>query len=60
MQKVMFIEENLKMIWRMVMENIHILMDLNTKENSKTMSKKDMGKRNGLMELNMLVPIKME
>jgi hypothetical protein len=60
MRKVMFIEENLKMIWRMVMENIHILMDLNTKENSKTMSKKDMGKRNGLMELNMLVPIKME
>ena len=47
MQKVMFIEENSKMIWQMVMENIPILMDLNIKENSKMMFRKGMGKRNG-------------
>jgi hypothetical protein len=60
MQKVMFIGENLKMIWPTVMENILILMDLNIKENSKMMFKKGMEKRNGLMEPNMLVLIKME
>jgi hypothetical protein len=53
MQKVMFTEENLKMIWLMVMENTHILMDLSIKENSKMMFKKDMEKKNGLMELSM-------
>ena len=53
MQKEMFTEENLKMIWLMAMENTHILMDLSIKENSKMMYKKDMEKKNGLMELNM-------
>ena len=53
MQKVMFIEENLKTIWQTVMENTLISMDLNIKENSKMMFKRDMEKRNGLMELNM-------
>ena len=53
MQKEMFTEENLKMIWLMAMENTHILMDLSIKENSKMMSKKDMEKKNGLMEPSM-------
>jgi hypothetical protein len=47
MLKVMFIGENSKMIWLMVMENILILMDLNIKESSRTMFKKGMEKRNG-------------
>jgi hypothetical protein len=47
MLKVMFIGENSKMIWLMVMENILILMDLNIKESSRTMYKKGMEKRNG-------------
>jgi hypothetical protein len=60
MLKVMFIVENLKMIWQMVMENIHILTDQNIKESSKTMYKRGMEKRNGSMEPSMSVPIKME
>ena len=60
MQKGMFTEENLKMIWQMVMENTHISMDQSIKENSKMMFKKDMEKKNGLMEQSMLVHIKME
>ncbi len=59
-QKGMFTEENLKMIWQMVMENTHISMDQSIKENSKMMFKKDMEKKNGLMEPSMLVHIKME
>ena len=47
MLKVMFIGENSKMIWLMVMENILILMDLNIKESSRTMFKKGMEKKNG-------------
>ena len=48
------------MIWQMVMENTHISMDQSIKENSKMMFKKDMEKKNGLMEQSMLVHIKME
>lgn len=47
MLKVMFIVENLKMIWLTVMENTLISTDLNIKVNSKMMFKKDMEKKNG-------------
>lgn len=60
MQKEMFTEENLRMIWLMATENTHISMGLSIKENSKTMCKKDTEKKNGLMEPSMLEHIKME
>ena len=52
MQKVMFIEVNLKTTWPMGMENILISTDLNIKESLETMCKKVMEKKNGLMVPN--------
>jgi hypothetical protein len=60
MLKEMFTEENSKMIWRMAMENIRISTVLNIKESLKMTFKKDMEKKNGLMEQSMLVHTKME
>jgi len=60
MLKVTYIEENLGMIWLMDMENIFISMAANIKVNLKTMYRKDTEKKNGLMELNMLGPIRTE
>ena len=60
MLKEMFTEENSKMIWLTVMENTHISMDQNIKGSLKMTYKKDTEKKNGLMELNMSAPIKME
>ena len=42
------------------MENTLILMDPNIKENLEMMFKKDMVKKNGLMEQNMLEATRME
>ena len=47
MQKEMFIEVNSRMIWRMGMENIHILTEANIKESLEMTYKKDMAKKNG-------------
>jgi hypothetical protein len=60
MLKEMFTEENSKMIWRMATENIRISTVLNIKESLKMTFKKDMEKKNGLMEQSMLVHTKME
>jgi hypothetical protein len=60
MLKEMFTEENSKMIWQMAMENTHISTVLNIKENLKMTFKKDMEKKNGLMEQSMLVHTKTE
>jgi hypothetical protein len=60
MLKEMFTEENSKMIWRMATENIRISTVLNIKESLKMTFKKDMEKKNGLMEQSMLVRTKME
>jgi hypothetical protein len=47
MLKVMFTEENLRMIWPMDMENILILTEANIKENLKMMYKKVMERKSG-------------
>lgn len=58
MQKEIFIEESLGMIWPMAMVNILILMGQNIMENLRMMFKKAMEKKNGLMVPNMLDLIK--
>ena len=58
MQKEIFIEASLGMIWLMAMVNILILMDQNIMENLRMMFKKAMEKKNGLMVPNMLDLIK--
>ena len=58
MQKEIFIEGNLGMIWLMAMVNILILMDQNIMESLRMMFKKAMEKKNGLMVPNMLDLIK--
>ena len=60
MLKVMFIEAILEMIWPMGMENTHILMDQNIKVNLGMTFKKDMERKNGLMEQSMSEAIRME
>ena len=60
MLKEMFTEENSEMIWLMGMENILTLMEANIKESLKTMCRRAMERKNGLMVLNMSAPIKME
>lgn len=50
MPRVTFIKASLRMIWPMDMASIHILTALNTKVNSKTMSRKATAKKNGLTE----------
>ena len=60
MPKEMYIVESSKTIWQMDMENTHILTAVNIKVNLEMMFKKGMVKKNGLMELNMLVATKME
>tara|TARA_B110000285_G_C15030499_1_gene566483 strand:- start:472 stop:654 length:183 start_codon:yes stop_codon:yes gene_type:complete len=59
MLRVIFIEVNLKTTWLTGTENILISMDLSIKENFMMMFKKVMGKKNGLMELNILEAIRM-
>ena len=58
MQKEIFIEASLGMIWPMAMGNILILMDQNIMESLRMMFKKAMEKKNGLMVPNMLDLIK--
>ena len=60
MRKETYIEVNLETIWPMDMVNILISMAASTKESSKMMSKRDMARKNGLMERNMLDRIKTE
>jgi hypothetical protein len=60
MLKEMFTEVNSEMIWLMDMENILTLMEANIKESLKTMCRRAMERKNGLMVLNMSAPIKME
>lgn len=59
-QKVIYIEVNLKMIWLTDMENTLILMVPNIRENSMMTYKKVTARKNGLMELSILVATKME
>ena len=53
MLKVMYIVATSEMTWPTDMESTHISMAQNTKVNSETMFKKDMAKKNGLMEQSM-------
>ena len=55
MLKVMSIRENSRMIWRTVMENILTSTVPSIKESLKTMFRKDMVKKNGLMVPSMWV-----
>jgi len=57
---VIYIEVNLKMIWLTDMENTLILMVPNIRENSMMTYKKVTARKNGLMELSILVATKME
>ena len=59
MLRVMFIEVNLKTTWLTGTENILISMDLSIKENFMMTYKKVMGKKNGLMALNILEATRM-
>ena len=58
-QRAMFIVVNSKTIWLMDTVSIRILMAQNIRENLKMMCKKVMVKKNGSMELNTLVHIRM-
>jgi hypothetical protein len=58
--RVMFTEVNSKMIWPTGTENTLISTDPNIKVSLETMYKKDMEKKNGLMELSTLEATKME
>ena len=53
MQKAIFTEVNLKMIWLMAMENMFTLTDQNIKVNLEMTYKKVKVKKNGLMVQNM-------
>ena len=53
MPREMSIEVNSKMIWQMDMESTLILTVANIRENSKMMFRKEMVRKNGLMEQNM-------
>ena len=59
MQRVMFIVVNSRTIWQMDTVSIRILMAQNIRENSEMMCKKVMAKKNGSMELNTSVHIRM-
>ena len=54
--RAMFIGATLKMIWLTDKENTLILMEVSTKESSKTMYKRATERKSGLTEQSMLVP----
>ena len=60
MLKVMFTGESSKMTWPMDMESTLILMEVSTRESSRTTCRKATERKSGSMEPNTWAPTKME